>query len=173
MAYNHNNSQKSNDEVYFDLMENIGVLTNKENGWTKEVNIVAWNGGRPKVDIRDWDPDHKRMTRGITLFEEEAEKLAKALSRRYGLAGSSQSKTFIRVDHSDRADSADRGALADSNEEIPFNGSSDTKELSEGGVDAAEAEPDRASEKELSSAAAAATVAAASSKKTAVAAASA
>ena len=57
MAYNHNNPQKSNDEVYFDLMENIGVLTNKENGWTKEVNIVAWNGGRPKVDIRDWDPD--------------------------------------------------------------------------------------------------------------------
>ena len=113
------------------------------------------------------------MTRGITLFEEEAEKLAKALSRRYGLAGSSQSKTFIRVDHSDRADSADRGALADSNEEIPFNESSDTKELSEGGVDAAEAEPDRASEKGLSSAAAAATVAAASSKKTAVAAASA
>jgi len=139
MAYNHNNSQKSNDEVYFDLMENIGVLTNKENGWTKEVNIVAWNGGRPKVDIRDWDPDHQRMTRGITLFEEEAEKLAKALNRRYGLTDSSQSKTFIRVDHSDRADSADRGALADSNEEIPFNESSDTKELSEGGADAAKA----------------------------------
>ena len=37
----------------------------------------------------------------------KAEKLAKALSRRYGLAGSSQSKTFIRVDHSDRADNAE------------------------------------------------------------------
>lgn len=85
MAYNQNYTQKRNDEVRFDLMEHIGVLGKRDNGWTKEVNIVAWNGGRAKVDIREWDPDHARMTKGITLFEEEAETLAKALARRYGL----------------------------------------------------------------------------------------
>ena len=85
MAYNQNYSQRSNDKVRFDLMEHIGVLAQKDNGWTKEVNIVAWNGGRAKVDIREWDPDHARMTKGITLLEEEAETLVRALARRYGL----------------------------------------------------------------------------------------
>ena len=85
MAYRQNNSQGRNDQVRFDLMERIGVLSRKENGWTREVNIVAWNDGPGKVDIREWDPDHKRMTRGVTLFEDEAEKLTKILARRYGL----------------------------------------------------------------------------------------
>ena len=85
MAYNQNYSQRRSDEVRFDLMEHIGVLGKRDNGWTKEVNIIAWNGGKAKVDIRDWDPDHARMSRGITLFEEEAESLVKALARRYGL----------------------------------------------------------------------------------------
>ena len=84
MAYRQNNSQGRNDQVRFDLLERIGVLSRKENGWTREVNIVAWNDGPGKVDIRDWDPDHKRMTRGITLFEDEAENLTKVLARRYG-----------------------------------------------------------------------------------------
>ena len=83
MGYYQNN--RSNDDISFDLMEHIGVLGKRDNGWTKEVNIVAWNGGKGKVDIREWDPDHERMTRGITLFEEEAEKLVKALARRYGV----------------------------------------------------------------------------------------
>ena len=85
MAYNQSYSQGSNDKVRFDLMEHIGVLGRKDNGWTREVNIVAWNGGKAKVDIREWDPEHTRMTKGITLFEEEAETLVKALARRYGL----------------------------------------------------------------------------------------
>lgn len=85
MAYNQSYSQGSNDKVRFDLMEHIGVLAKKDNGWTKEVNIVAWNGGKAKVDIREWDPEHTRMTKGITLFEEEAETLVKTLARRYGL----------------------------------------------------------------------------------------
>ncbi len=85
MAYRQNNSQGRNDQVRFDLMERIGVLSRKENGWTREVNIVSWNDGPGKVDIREWDPDHKRMTRGVTLFEDEAEKLTKVLARRYGL----------------------------------------------------------------------------------------
>lgn len=69
-------------EVTFEIMEHIAVLNNRENGWKKEVNIVAWNGGQPKVDIRDWDPSHERMARGITLTEPEAETMAKAIGMR-------------------------------------------------------------------------------------------
>ena len=85
MAYRQNDSQSRNDRVRFDLMEHIGVLSMKDNGWTREVNIVSWNGGAAKVDIREWDPEHKRMTKGVTLFEDEAETLTKVLARRYGL----------------------------------------------------------------------------------------
>ncbi len=87
MVNNHSASQRrTNEEIHFDLMEHIGVIGKRDNGWTKEVNLVAWNGGKPKVDVRDWDAEHERMSKGITLFEEEAENLAKVLCRRYGFS---------------------------------------------------------------------------------------
>lgn len=73
----------ANNEITFEIVEHIGVLEARADGWSKEANIVAWNGGIPKIDIRDWSPDHERMTRGITLTEDIAEKLAKVLSARY------------------------------------------------------------------------------------------
>lgn len=81
-------TQRKNDEVHFDMIEHIGVFgTRPETGWTREANIVSWNGGAAKVDIRDWDPGHVRMSKGITLYEDEAEKLAGFLGMRYGLMG--------------------------------------------------------------------------------------
>lgn len=76
----------NNTEVTFEIMEHIGVLDtydNREQAWTKEVNIVSWNGGPAKIDIRDWSADHERMSRGITLTEDQAEKLTKSLVERY------------------------------------------------------------------------------------------
>ena len=61
-------------------------LIQKDSGWTKEANIVAWNGGVPKLDIREWDPEHERMSKGITLMEAEAEALAKVLAARYSIS---------------------------------------------------------------------------------------
>ena len=85
MAYV-NTRQKNDDKVTFDIMENLVVFgQRKDTGWTKEANIVCWNGGSPKLDIREWDPDHERMSKGTTLFEAEAERLAKALCKRYGI----------------------------------------------------------------------------------------
>jgi hypothetical protein len=37
-------------------------MDNREEKWTKEVNLVAWNGGKPKIDIRDWNATHERMS---------------------------------------------------------------------------------------------------------------
>lgn len=65
-------------DVTFEIVSHLGVLTEKKDGWTKELNLVSWNGGNPpKFDIRDWSPDHKKMNRGITLFEPEIRKVAK------------------------------------------------------------------------------------------------
>ena len=90
MANQNENQRNGNREVTFKLMEHIGVLEERKDGWTKEVNIVSWNGGQGKIDIRDWDPGHERMTRGITLFEDTAEKLAAALTKRYSEIPASQ-----------------------------------------------------------------------------------
>jgi len=79
------NNRNNNGEITFEIVEHIGVLEvydNHEEKWTKEVNLVAWNGGKPKIDIRDWSSNHRRMSRGITLTEEQSEKLIKALGQR-------------------------------------------------------------------------------------------
>ena len=41
----------------------------------KELNKISWNGGEPKYDIRDWAPGHEKMGKGVTLSEDEIEKL--------------------------------------------------------------------------------------------------
>lgn len=71
-------------EVPFTVHEILGVLKERADGWKYEVTLTSWNGQTPKIDIRCWDPDHERMTRGITMFEDEAKKLAQILSERYG-----------------------------------------------------------------------------------------
>ena len=62
-------------EIRYEIIRHIGNLSESSRGWTKELNTISWNGGVPKLDIRDWAPDHEKMGKGITLTEEEAEKL--------------------------------------------------------------------------------------------------
>ena len=71
------------DEITFEVREHIGTITTRPSGWSKEINVVVWNSGEPKIDIRDWDSEHTRMSRGITLTEEEAETLYNVLKKRY------------------------------------------------------------------------------------------
>lgn len=66
------------DTIKCEIVQNIAVLSTKGE-WSKEVNVVAWGNREPKVDIREWSADHKRMTKGVTLTPEEAETLAMAL----------------------------------------------------------------------------------------------
>ena len=64
-------------ELKFEITKNIGVLSESARGWTKELNMVSWNEREPKYDLREWNPDHTRMGKGITLTEEEVETLKK------------------------------------------------------------------------------------------------
>ena len=69
-------------EVTFEIVEKIGVIATHSTGWKKELNLVSWNGGQAKYDIRDWDPDHSRMSRGVTLKEQEMRQIVELLRRR-------------------------------------------------------------------------------------------
>ena len=67
-------------ELKYQIRRHLAVLNrNERTGWTKEANVVAWNDGAEKLDIRDWNPDHSKMSRGVTLSEDEARILSKAL----------------------------------------------------------------------------------------------
>ena len=63
----------------YEILEHIGVLSELENGWAMEVNIVAWGGKEGKLDVREWSQDHKRMARGLTFVEEEGYRIAELL----------------------------------------------------------------------------------------------
>ena len=73
-------SDLSSREVTFEIKEHIGVISENNKGWTKEVNLVSWNGGEAKYDIREWDPEHVKMSRGVTLNEEQATALRDILN---------------------------------------------------------------------------------------------
>ena len=64
----------------FEIEKTIGILSSTAKGWQKEVNMVSWGGKPAKLDIRDWSPDHQKMSKGISLSEEEVAKLKEVLA---------------------------------------------------------------------------------------------
>lgn len=66
-------------DIKYDIIKEIGVLSKNAKGWQKELNLISWNEGAAKYDIRDWAPDHEKMGKGTTLTEEEMENLKEIL----------------------------------------------------------------------------------------------
>ena len=62
-------------EVKFEIVEELCVLSESPKGWTKELNLVSWNGAAPVYDIRTWSPGKEKAGKGVTLNEEEFQKL--------------------------------------------------------------------------------------------------
>ena len=78
-------------EIAFEILHSIACLSEEKSGWRKELNLISWNGGKPKYDIRDWAPEHKydlrswsedhsKMGKGITLSDAELSALKDALN---------------------------------------------------------------------------------------------
>ena len=65
----------------YEITQELGVLSESKSGWTRELNLVSWNGAESKYDIRDWSPDHEKMGKGISLNANEVDKLKKILER--------------------------------------------------------------------------------------------
>lgn len=67
-------------EFKYEIIKKIGVISESAKGWTKELNLINYNGAAPKYDLRDWAPDHEKMGKGVTLTVEEVEKLKALLA---------------------------------------------------------------------------------------------
>ena len=66
--------------IKFEIKQNIACLSAESRGWTKEINLVSWNGNEPKYDMRSWSADHSQMGKGITLTKEELTALRDVLN---------------------------------------------------------------------------------------------
>ena len=68
-------------DIKFEIIKEIGVLSESAKGWKKELNLISWNDKEPKYDLRDWAPAHKKMGKGVTLTEDELAALRDVLSK--------------------------------------------------------------------------------------------
>jgi hypothetical protein len=68
-------------EIKFEIKETIGKISDSPKGWTKELNLISWNGREPKYDLRDWAPEHEKMGKGVTLSLEELRNLRELLNK--------------------------------------------------------------------------------------------
>lgn len=64
------------DDFKFEIVQAIATLSTNAKGWSKELNIVSWNGRPPVYDLRSWDPEHEKMGKGLTMTKDELIELA-------------------------------------------------------------------------------------------------
>lgn len=67
-------------EFTYEVVEELGVLSETPRGWTKEFNLISWNGREPKYDIREWAPEREKMGKGVTLSGDETAALKALLA---------------------------------------------------------------------------------------------
>jgi hypothetical protein len=67
-------------DIKFEIKETLGTLSEGSKGWKKELNLISWNDKEAKYDIRDWDSEHGKMGKGVTLSAEELKKLRDLLN---------------------------------------------------------------------------------------------
>ena len=67
-------------EFTYEIVEQVGVLSQNTNGWSRQINRISWNGREPKYDIRDWAPNNEKTGKGISLSGEELQILKEILN---------------------------------------------------------------------------------------------
>ena len=71
-------------DIKYDIVEELGVLSESAKGWQKELNLISWNGAEAKYDLRDWSLNREKMGKGITLTANEVQELYKLLTEIVG-----------------------------------------------------------------------------------------
>lgn len=70
-------------DIESEIVTEIAVLSESNSGYTKEINLVSWNGAKPKYDIRSWSPGREKCGKGVTLTEDEVKSLFLALKKQF------------------------------------------------------------------------------------------
>lgn len=62
-------------KLKYEIYKHIGKISEQNNGWIKEVNLISWNDREPVYDIRTWTLDHTEYGKGVTITQGEMKKL--------------------------------------------------------------------------------------------------
>jgi hypothetical protein len=68
-------------DINYEIIKEVDVIQEgpEETGWDTVVNIISWNGGQPKLDIRKWNKDRSKMGKGISLSSDACSLLRQIL----------------------------------------------------------------------------------------------
>ena len=47
-------------EIQYEIVKEIAVLSASDRGYTKEINLISWNGKEPKYDVRSFSPNREK-----------------------------------------------------------------------------------------------------------------
>ena len=67
-------------DIKYEIKETVGVIAESAKGWKKELNLISWNGKEAKYDLREWEPEHEKMGKGVTLTRDELKSLKELLN---------------------------------------------------------------------------------------------
>ena len=67
-------------DIKCEIKETVGVIAESAKGWKKELNLISWNGKEAKYDLREWSPEHEKMSKGVTLTSDELKALKELLN---------------------------------------------------------------------------------------------
>lgn len=75
-------SREKSDDIRVHVIEEIAVLSEDDRGWKRKLTLTQWNGNPAKLDIRSWNEDNSRCSRGLTFTDEEMRNLVEAMDER-------------------------------------------------------------------------------------------
>ena len=74
-------------DIKYEITEELGVLSEKSSGWTKELNRISWNGGAAKFDIRDWAPGTRKNGKRRHPYRRGSKTALQAAGRIFRIGG--------------------------------------------------------------------------------------
>lgn len=62
----------------YNIIRNITTISQR-GSWALELNLISWAGRPATFDLRKWNEDHTKMSKGISLTRDEVKSLGKFL----------------------------------------------------------------------------------------------
>lgn len=62
----------------YNIVSHIATISQR-GAWALELNLISWAGRPATFDLRKWNEDHTKMSKGISLTRDEVKALGKFL----------------------------------------------------------------------------------------------
>ena len=106
--------------VTWEIKQHIAKISKPDkNGWSKELNLISWNGRDPTYDLRAWSSDHSSCGKGISLSREDLLVLKAVLNGTKPIEQSEYSTQVEKVDSMPKVEASEQPKEVDSHDRSP------------------------------------------------------